>query len=129
MKILFESKSGKKVEKTFDTLTEAKTFVLKNKEAIKEAKIMEDGYKGAVDKEKNKKFLPSDASTIKNLIMNYAFKFQGNQFVHYEFLANKVEKYILSQTKGQIMEGPLGSGGWTPKKPTRLMSKSDVEDF
>lgn len=53
MKILFESKSGKKVEKTFNTLTEAKTFVLKNKKAIKEA---------------------------------------------------------------QIMEGPLGSGGWTPKK-------------
>lgn len=41
MKILFESKSGKKVEKTFNTLTEAKTFVLKNKKAIKEAKIME----------------------------------------------------------------------------------------
>ena len=53
MKILFESKAGKKVEKTFNTLTEAKTFVLKNKKVIKEA---------------------------------------------------------------QIMEGPLGSGGWTPKK-------------
>lgn len=42
MKILFESKSGKKVEKTFNTLTEAKTFVLKNKKAIKEAQIMDE---------------------------------------------------------------------------------------
>ena len=35
VKILFESKAGKKVEKTFNTLTEAKTFVLKNKKVIK----------------------------------------------------------------------------------------------
>lgn len=53
MKILFESVYGKKVEKSFDTLVEAKEFVLKNKKAIKEA---------------------------------------------------------------QVMEGPLGSGGWSPKK-------------
>ena len=41
MKILFESISGKKVEKSFKTLNEAKSFVLKNKKAIKEAQIME----------------------------------------------------------------------------------------
>lgn len=42
MKILFESKSGKKVEKTFNTLTEAKKFVLKNKKVIKEAQIIDE---------------------------------------------------------------------------------------
>ena len=53
MKILFESVNGKKGTKEFKTLSEAKSFVIKNKNVIKEA---------------------------------------------------------------QIMEGPLGSGGWTPKK-------------
>ena len=66
MKILFESKSGKKVEKTFNTLTEAKTFVLKNKKAIKEA---------------------------------------------------------------QIMEGPLGSGGWSPKKAYNNFKKGREKLF
>lgn len=42
MKILFESVSGKKVEKSFDTLVEAKEFVLKNKKAIKESRIIDE---------------------------------------------------------------------------------------
>lgn len=123
MKILFESKKGKQVLKTFKTIKEAKEFVAKNKDKLSKAQIMEDGYEGAVDKEKNKKFLPSDASTIKDLIMKYAFKFQGNQYVHYEFLANEVEKYILSQTKEQVMEGPLGSGSLNPIKGLKQFKK------
>ncbi len=41
MKILFESKSGKQVLKQFKTISEAKSFVIKNKEVIKNAQIME----------------------------------------------------------------------------------------
>ena len=60
MKILFESVNGKKGTKEFKTLSEAKSFVIKNKNVIKEA---------------------------------------------------------------QIMEGPLGSGGWTPKKAWNQFKK------
>ena len=60
MKILFEAVNGKKGTKEFKTLSEVKSFVIKNKNVIKEA---------------------------------------------------------------QIMEGPLGSGGWTPKKAWNQFKK------
>lgn len=123
MKILFESKKGKQVLKTFKTIKEAKEFISKNQSNIQYGQLMEDGYDGAVDKGKHEKFLPSDASTIKNLIMKYAFKFQGNPHVHYKFVANEVEKYILSQTKEQVMEGPLGSGSLNPIKGLKQFKK------
>lgn len=116
MKLLFETVNGKKVLKEFKNGTLAKNFIVKNKDKLFKAQIMEDGYEGAVDYEKYRNYLPGDAKNIKDIIMKQAYRFQGNMFVHFKFLANEVEKYILSQTKGQIMEGPLGSGGWTPKK-------------
>lgn len=41
MKILFETYSGRKIQKRFTQLKEAKEYVLRNKAFIKEAKIME----------------------------------------------------------------------------------------
>lgn len=41
MKILFEAVNGKKGTKEFKSLSEAKSFVIKNKNVIKEARIME----------------------------------------------------------------------------------------
>lgn len=61
MKILFETYGGRKIQKRFTKLKEAKEYVLRNKAFIKEA---------------------------------------------------------------QIMEGPLGSGGWTPKKAFGQFKKS-----
>lgn len=41
MKILFETYSGKKVNKKFETAKDAKEYLLRNKSFIKEARIME----------------------------------------------------------------------------------------
>lgn len=41
MKILFETYSGKKINKIFETVKDAKEYLLRNKAFIKEAQIME----------------------------------------------------------------------------------------
>ena len=54
MKILFEAVNGKRILKEFKNGTLAKNFIVKNKDKLSKAQIMEDGYAGDIDKDRKK---------------------------------------------------------------------------